>query len=118
MAQALGMRVYTIGAGSRGTARVPVNDPLGGRRYVNMRVDLDEPTLQAIADITGGRYFRATDRESLEAVYAEIDALETTEIQVENFTRYAERFPPLLSAALLLLLLEIGLGQTLLRRLP
>jgi len=118
MAQALGMRVYTIGAGSRETARVPVNDPLGGRRYVNMRVDLDEPTLQAIAEITGGRYFRATDRESLEAVYAEIDALETTEIQVENFTRYAERFPPLLGAALLLLLLEIGLGQTLLRKLP
>ena len=118
MAQALDMRVYTIGAGTRGTARVPVNDPLGGRRYVNMRVDLDEPTLQEMAELTGGRYFRATDRESLEAVYAEIDALETTEIQVDNFTRYGERFPPLLAAGLLLLLLEIGLGQTVLRKLP
>jgi Ca-activated chloride channel family protein len=118
MAQALGVRVYTIGAGTRGTARVPVDDPFQGRRYVNMRVDLDEPTLQEVAELTGGRYFRATDRESLEAVYAEIDELETTEIQVENFTRYEERFPPLLGAGLLLLVLEVGLGQTALRKLP
>ena len=118
MAQALGIRVYTIGAGTQGTARVPVDDPLGGRRYVNMRVDLDEPTLQEMADLTEGRYFRATDRESLEAIFEEIDALETTEIQVENFTRYGERFPPILGAGLLLLLLEIGLGQTVLRKLP
>jgi Ca-activated chloride channel family protein len=118
MAQALGIRVYTIGAGTRGTARVPVDDPFQGRRYVNMRVDLDEPTLRDVAEVTGGRYFRATDRESLEAVYEEIDALETTEIQVENFTRYGERFPPVLGAGLLLLLLEIGLGQTVFRRLP
>ncbi|NNM07200.1 MAG: VWA domain-containing protein, partial [Gemmatimonadetes bacterium] len=118
MAEALGIRVYTIGAGTQGTARVPVDDPFQGRRYVNMRVDLDEPTLQEVAEVTGGRYFRATDRESLEAVYAEIDELETTEIQVENFTRYGERFPPILGAGLFLLLLEIGLGQTALRKLP
>jgi len=85
---------------------------------VNMRVDLDEPTLREMADLTGGRYFRATDRESLAAVYEEIDALETTEIQVEDFTRYGERFPPILGAGLFLLLLEMGLGQTLLRKLP
>ncbi len=118
MAQALGVRVYTIGAGTRGTARVPVDDPFQGRRYVNMRVDLDEPTLREVAELTGGRYFRATDRESLEAVYAEIDDLETTEIQVENFARYGERFSPVLGAGLILLLLEVGLGQTVLRRLP
>jgi Ca-activated chloride channel family protein len=118
MAQALGIRVYAIGAGTRGNARVPVDDPLMGRRYVTMRVDIDEPTLQEMADLTGGRYFRATDRESLEAVYEEIDTLETTEIQVEHFTRYGERFPPVLGAGLLLLLLEIGLGQTVLRKLP
>jgi Ca-activated chloride channel family protein len=118
MAEALGIRVYTIGAGTRGTARVPVDDPFQGRRYVNMRVDLDEPTLTEMAETTGGRYFRATDRESLEAVFEEIDALETTEIQVENFTRYQERFPPILGAGLFLLLLEIGLGQTVLRRMP
>ncbi|MGD2121222.1 MAG: VWA domain-containing protein [Gemmatimonadota bacterium] len=118
MAQALGIRVYAIGAGTRGTARVPVDDPFQGRRYVNMRVDLDEPTLREMAELTGGRYFRATDRESLEAVFGEIDALETTEMEVENFTRYGERFPPALGAGLLLLLLELGLGQTVLRRLP
>jgi Ca-activated chloride channel family protein len=118
MAQALGIRVYTIGAGTQGTARVPVDDPLVGRRYVNMRVEIDEPTLQEMASLTGGRYFRATDRESLETVFSEIDELETTEIQVENFTRFGERFPPILAAGLILLLLEIGLGYTVLRRLP
>lgn len=118
MAQALGVRVYTIGAGTQGMARVPVDDPLRGRRYVNMRVDLDEPTLRDMAELTGGQYFRATDRESLEAIYAEIDELETTEIQVEDFTRYGERFPPILGAGLLLLFLEIGLGQTAFRKLP
>lgn len=118
MAQALGVRVYTIGAGTRGTARVPVDDPFVGRRYVNMRVDLDEPTLQEVAELTEGRYFRATDRESLASVFEEIDALETTEIQVDHFTRYGERFPPILGAGLLLLLVEIGLGQTALRKLP
>jgi Ca-activated chloride channel family protein len=118
MAQALGIRVYTIGAGTRGTARVPVDDPIMGRRYVTMRVELDESTLEDMAELTGGRYFRATDRESLEGVFAEIDELETTEIQVEHFTRYGERFPPILGAGLVLLLLEIGLGQTALRKLP
>lgn len=118
MAQALGVKVYTIGAGTRGTARVPVNDPRVGRRYVTMRVDLDEPTLREMAELTGGRYFRATDRESLETVFEEIDALERTEIQVQDFTRYGERFPPILEAGLLLLLVEVGLGRTLLRRLP
>jgi Ca-activated chloride channel family protein len=118
MAQALGIRVYTIGAGTQGTARVPVNDPLLGRRYLNMRVDLDEPTLREMAQLTGGRYFRAMDRESLETVYAEIDELETTEIQVEHFTRYGELFPPILAAGLLLLFMEVGLGQTALRKLP
>ena len=118
MAQALGLRVYTIGAGTQGTARVPVDDPFGGRRYGKMRVDLDEPTLKEMADLTEGQYFRATDRESLEAVFSEIDDLETTEIQVENFTRYGERFPLLLAAGLVLLLLEVGLGHTVLRKLP
>jgi Ca-activated chloride channel family protein len=118
LAQALDVRVYTIGAGTQGTARVPIDDPRLGRRYVNIRVDLDENTLREVADLTGGHYFRATDRESLESVFAEIDALETTEIQVENFTRYGERFPPILGAGLLLLLVEIGLANTVLRRLP
>ena len=118
MAKALGIRVYTIGAGSRGTARIPVNDPLGGRRYATMRVDIDEATLKQVAETTGGRYFRATDTESLESIYKEIDQLERTEIQVQNFTQYAERFPIVLGAGLALLLLELALAQTVLRKLP
>jgi Ca-activated chloride channel family protein len=118
MAQALGVRVYTIGAGARGTARVPVDDPLRGRVYATMQVDVDEETLQEIADLTGGRYFRATDTESLAAIWEEIDELERTEIEVENFTQYAERFPVALGIGFLLLLMELTLSQTVLRRLP
>ena len=117
-AQALGVRVYTIGAGSRGTARVPVADRFGNRRYVTTRVDVDEPTLRATAETTGGRYYRATDRESLEAIYREIDELETTEIEVENFTTYGERFHIPLLVGLFLLLAEVMLGRTWLRTLP
>ncbi len=118
MAQALGVRVYTIGAGSRGTARVPVDDPLRGRVYATMRVDVDEATLKQVADLTGGRYFRATDRESLTRIYEEIDQLERTEVEVKNYTRYAERFGPILAAALVLLVAESALSWTVLRRLP
>ncbi len=118
MAQALGVRVYTIGAGARGTARVPVDDPLRGRVYATMQVDVDEATLQQVAELTGGRYFRATDTESLEAIWEEIDELERTEIEVENFTQYAERFPVALGIGFLLVLVELALSQTVLRRLP
>ena len=118
VAEALGVRVYTVGAGSRGTARVPVPDRFGGTRYANIRVDVDEPTLRAVAETTGGRYYRATDRQSLEAIYREIDELETTEIQVENFTSYGERFHLPLLAGLVLLLAELVLGRTWLRTLP
>lgn len=118
MAQALDVRVYTIGAGSRGTARVPVDDPVLGRRYVRVQVDVDEPTLQEIAATTGGAFFRATDRTSLEEVWARIDEMERTEIEVENFTRYGELFHLPLLAAGLLILLEVVLSHTVLRRLP
>ncbi|MGD8867265.1 MAG: VWA domain-containing protein [Gemmatimonadales bacterium] len=118
MAQALGVKVYTIGAGGRGTARVPIDDPYFGRRYVQMRVDIDEAALQQIAELTGGRYFRATDRESLENIYADIDELETTEIEVEHFTRYGELFRYPLMFGLALIVLEMALGNTVLRKLP
>ncbi|MGB0542451.1 MAG: vWA domain-containing protein [Longimicrobiales bacterium] len=118
MAEALGIRVYTIGAGSQGTARVPVQDPLGGVRYANMRVDIDEPTLQSVAELTGGRYFRATDTESLQQIYSEIDELERTEIEVENFTQFEEQFPLPLGLGFFFLMTELALTQTVLRRLP
>ena len=118
MAQALDIRIYAIGAGTQGVARVPVDDPLFGRRYAQMRVDIDEATLQETATLTGGRYFRATDRESLEQIYAEIDELETTEIEVEQFTRYGELFPIPLLVGLVLLLLEVCLARTVMRKIP
>jgi Ca-activated chloride channel family protein len=118
MAQALGVRVYTIGAGSRGTARVPVPDGFGGTRYASMQVDIDEITLQEVAELTGGQYFRATDTESLAAIYSEIDELERTEIEVENFTQFGEEFPIPLGIGFILLLTELGLAQTALRKLP
>ena len=118
MAQALGVRIYAVGAGTRGSARVPVDDPLFGRRYASMQVDIDDEALEELAALTGGRYFRATDRESLERVYEEIDALETTEIEMTSFTRYGELFHLPLGVGLGLLLLEVALGRTVLRRLP
>ncbi len=118
MAQALGVRIYAVGAGTRSAARVPVDDPLFGRRYVSMQVDIDDEALEELASLTGGRYFRATDRESLEGVYEEIDALETTEIEMTSFMRYGELFHLPLGAGLALLLLEVALGRTVLRRLP
>ena len=118
LAQALDVRIYAIGAGTQGGARVPVDDPLFGRRYAQMRVDIDEATLQETATLTGGRYFRATDRESLEQIYAEIDELETTEIDVEQFSRYGELFHIPLLVGLGLLVLEVGLARTVMRKIP
>lgn len=118
MAQALGIRVYVIGAGAKGVARYPVQDPLLGKRYAQIRVDIDEDTLKRVADLTGGRYFRATDRESLEETYAEIDRLEKTRIQVKEFTRYGELFGYPLALAAVLLLGEIGLANTRFRKIP
>ena len=83
-----------------------------------MRVDIDESTLRETAEVTGGRYFRATDRESLERIYDEIDLLETTEIDVEEFTRYGELFHVPLLFGVGMLLLEAGLRRTVLRSLP
>lgn len=118
MARALDVRVYTIGAGSQGTARVPVPDPFGGTRYATMRVEIDEQMLRDVAEQTGGRYFRATDTESLASIYAEIDELERTEIEVENFTQFGEEFPIPLAMGFLLLIVELGLSHTTLRKLP
>ena len=117
-AQALGVRVYTIGAGARGRARVPVPGPLGEHLFLATLADVDEAALRTVAETTGGRYYRATDTDSLEAIYDEIDELETTEIVVEDFTTYGERFPLPLVVGLLFLLAELVLGRTWLRTLP
>ncbi|MFQ5702756.1 MAG: VWA domain-containing protein [Gemmatimonadales bacterium] len=118
MAQALGIKVYTIGAGTRGEAPFPVYDPVNGKRYVNVRVDIDEAPLKKAAALTGGKYFRATNSGSLEKIYEEIDRLEKTEIKVRNYTQYSELFPYPLGLALLLVLMEVTLSNTKLRKIP
>ncbi len=117
-AKALGIKVYTIGAGSRGEAPIPVTDQFGNRRMVMAQVDIDEAALENIARETGARYFRATDTDSLEKIYDEINRMETTTHTVKKFENYRELFMWPALAALALLLAEMLLGQTRLRRLP
>lgn len=111
-AKALGIRVYTIGAGTRGTAPMPVNF-FGKVIYQRVPVEIDENLLTHIAKVTGGEYFRATDMKSLERVYRQIDQMERTEIESLHYTRYEERFAGWLMMALLLLGVErvAGIGR-------
>lgn len=117
-ARALGIKIYTIGAGSRGPVPYPVTDPFGRTRYSSVTIDIDDKLLTNVAEKTGGQYFRATDTQELQKIYQEIDRLEKTEIEMTEFYRYKELFPPLLIWALLMLAIEIGLQYTILRRLP
>jgi len=118
LAQAFGIRVYTVGVGTRGDALYPVQDPFFGKRYVRMPVEIDEATLTRIADLTDAKYFRATDRQSLEKIFAEIDQLEKTKIEVKQFTRYKELFVNWLAFALGVVFLEVVLANTRFRKIP
>ncbi|MGQ4808994.1 hypothetical protein NKDENANG_02389 [Candidatus Entotheonellaceae bacterium PAL068K] len=118
IAKALGITVYTIGAGTRGVAPVPARTRDGRMVLRNMQVSIDERTLKEIATITGGRYFRATDRAGLEAIYTEIDRLEKTANVAEQYQQYAERFALVLLPGFGLLLLEMVLINTRFRTLP
>lgn len=112
------VKIYTIGAGSKGSALYPVNDPLLGKRYVSMPVEIDEEVLRQIASITGGQYFRATNTGKLEEIYQQIGEMEKTKIEVTEFTRYDEYFIYFLAAGMLFFMLEIVLAQTFFRKLP
>ena len=118
VAEAFDIRIYTIGAGKRGEALYPVDDPLFGKRYVRVPVQIDEDLLRQVADIAGGKYFRATNKESLEQIYSEIGEMEKTKIEVTEYTRYSELFLPYLFAGIILLLLEILLANTKFRKIP
>jgi Ca-activated chloride channel family protein len=96
IARSLGVKIYTVGVGSYGTARFPVNDPNYGKVYVDLPVEIDETSLTRMAEVTGGLYYRSTDRPSLEKVFQEIGRLEKTRIEVKTYTHYRERFPELL----------------------
>ena len=117
-AQALGVKIYTIGAGTKGPVPFPVEDFFGRRVYQNVLFELDEETLKEIAKVTGGKYFRATDAESLRQIYKEIDVLEKTKIQKVGFKEYSELFDKVLMAALILLVIEVVLKNTLFLKIP
>lgn len=117
LAQTFGIRVYTIGVGTMGTAQVPVQTAFGTQMQ-DMEVKIDEPLLQNIAKMTGGQYFRATDNKSLESIYSEIDKLEKTILEVRHYTQHTDEYFPFALAALVLLILEVVLRNTLLRTIP
>lgn len=117
-AASLGVKVYTVGVGTRGYAPVPAKDAFGRKVYVRQAVDIDEDTLKKVADKTGGKYYRADSTETLRRVYAEIDTLEKTEAELKRFAYYEELMSWFVLPGLGLLALEIILGQTVWRKLP
>jgi Ca-activated chloride channel family protein len=117
LARSYGIRVYTVGVGTKGMAPTPVNTPYGIRMQ-NMQVDIDEKTLTEIAAMTGGQYFRAQDTENLRQVYEEIDEMEKYLISVQNVTRRRELFLPFALLALGLILVELLLRRSWLRYIP
>ena len=117
MAEAFGIRIYTIGVGTQGMAPYPFPTPFGVR-YQNIPVDIDEPTLETIAEKTGGKYFRATDNKSLAQIYSEIDQLEKVKLNVQTYTQKTEHYHKFLAGALLALLLAIISRMTVFRTLP
>jgi Ca-activated chloride channel family protein len=111
------VRVYTIGVGTIGTAPHPVQTPFG-KQYINVEVHLDEPMLRQIAEMTGGQYFRATDKNKLKSIFEEIDQMEKTKIEVLSYERKSEEFKFLLWLALGLILFEILFSYFVLRSIP
>lgn len=117
-AKAMGIKIYTIGAGTNGEAPFPSRDFFGQTRLTTMKVEIDEKLLGEVAAATGGKYFRATDTDSLEKVYSEINELETTTRKVKRYENYQELFWYFITPALLFFLLEYALSETRYRRLP
>ncbi|MDD5129036.1 MAG: VWA domain-containing protein [Candidatus Omnitrophica bacterium] len=117
-AKALKIKIYTIGAGSKGPVPYPVQDFFGNTVYQPVEIDIDEDTLMKIADMTGGKYFRATDTESLRKIYKEIDTLEKTIIEEKGYSEYNELFSSFLILSLVFLFLDIVLSNTILRKIP
>jgi Ca-activated chloride channel family protein len=117
-AKSLGIKVYTIGVGMRGEAPMPVVDIFGRATTQPMAVDIDEDTLTKIADMTGGKYYRADNAERFQQIYAEIDKLEKSEAVMKKYTEYKDLFGWYILAGLTVLLVEQVLKHTIMRRLP
>lgn len=117
IAKTFGIRVYTIGVGTKGEAPYPFQTAFGVQ-YQNIPVDIDEPTLKQIAATTGGQYFRATNNSSLKEIYSEIDKMEKTKINVQEFSKKLEEYKYWALLIFALLLVEILLRKTVLRNIP
>ncbi len=117
IAKTYGIRVYTVGVGTLGTAPYPFRTPFGVQ-YQNIKVEIDEGVLQEISGMTGGKYFRATNNQKLKEIYQEIDKLEKSRIDVKEINTKTEEFQKFLFLALLLLAMEIGLRLTFFKRNP
>jgi Ca-activated chloride channel homolog len=117
IAKTFGIRIYTVGVGSYGKVNVPVQTPMG-IQYQQMESEFDEKSLQNIAGLTGGKYFRATDNSKLRHIYQEIDQLEKTKINVKQFSKKSEQFYTFSLVAFVLLLLEVLLRNTYFRKIP
>lgn len=117
IAKQFGIRVYTIGVGTNGTAPYPMQT-YAGVQYVNLPVEIDEKTLTEIAGITNGNYFRATSNDRLKQVYHEIDKLEKTKLNVKEFSKREEEFEIFAWIAFLCILLDVLLRNTLLKKIP
>ena len=118
IAKTFGIKIYTVGVGSTGTARIPVDNPVYGRVYANMQVEIDEESLEKIAEITQGLYYRATDRPSLESIFEDIGNLEKSEIEVKTYTHYNERYHDFLTPALILIFICTLLGHSRFAKIP
>lgn len=117
-AKALGIKVYAIGAGSRGNAPYPFTDQFGRTIYRQIPVEFNEEGLKEIAAMTGGAYFRATDTQTLQRIFAEIDKLEKSKVEVQKVAQYRDLFHWFVGIGAVLLAAETLLGQTIWRRLP
>jgi len=117
IAQTFGIRIYTVGVGTRGSAPYPFQTPFG-IQYQMVPVEIDEAILKQVANITDGHYFRATNNKKLEEIYKEIDKMEKTRVEITSYRNASELFYNLALIALLLLLLELVLSRTYLQRLP
>ena len=117
IAQSMGIRVYTIGVGTNKVAPYPM-PVAGGTQYVNIPVEIDSKTLREIAQLTDGNFYRATNNKQLQQIYNDIDKLEKTKMDVKKFSKWYEAYQPFALVAFVLLLLELILRTTVLRRIP
>ncbi len=118
LAKTLGIKVYTIGVGTEGTAPYPVRDPWGNIAYQQAKVEIDEEVLKQIAQQTDGKYFRATSNDKLKSIYDEINALEKTKIDIQNYVSYQEQYMLILLMAIALVICEVIIKHLYLKQIP